>query len=393
MATLEELRAQIGDRNDDLLARIEAFLQETGETGLPQLQDLTREKEELLEGIERDKEEGDALLHRINEDPDAPNVFRVGARVLRFEDFMGRVTDYVQSELPQRIERAVNEAGGGQFDEETVNAMREMRVKRQEELRKIGVLQQRTSKRAKEMREGPRIEPGELGAKSRIAKGAMDGMDEETQRTLESAEKAKKKKETLLRRVKDLRHEKCKLQAELLEEKHKNEKAMNALKARIRQAELANTRDIRLCQQLNTGNAALTTNANILLGQLNVEHYGVAGAPNERALLTMIKEGPKGPRPGEENGDGQNVNFNPNDLWRELFEKKTVKSPSGEQHVSPSFRELSRRQSVASVASGKQAGSQRNRDSIVRSEVDQSRDGNQSASRVQSVKAESVKDR
>lgn len=285
-----ELQTLINSRNAEVNSRIASFLQEKGEVSMPTLQALTEEKANLMQAIQETRDESNAVVEQLRNDSGALSLFSLGARVGRIEDFVTRAAYYVQNELPQEVKQKI-ENEYQQQDIEKSKIVAELQAKRDEELRTISVLQQRTSKRAAEMRNGPRNERGELGAKSRVAKLKQDRIDPKTEETKEYIGKAKCKKAELSKLLKELRLENSKLQAELLDEKHKNEKSVTKLNAGIRHAEIANTRDMRLCEQLNTGNAALTTNVQILLGQLNIEHYGISGAPEERELLTLLKNG------------------------------------------------------------------------------------------------------
>ncbi|RNF13035.1 putative OSM3-like kinesin [Trypanosoma conorhini] len=286
---LEELEAELRARNEALSSRIQSLLTESGDSELPELHVLREDRVRLIEEIQHNKDEGDALLLQVEGNGEVASLYRVAARVQRFEEFADRANNYVKTVLPNEIER-IAEADRLHSDDEVAAYIKDLQTKREGELKKIALLKERTAKRAQDMRNGPRVEHGELNALSRVTKAKEEELDKETRDTQAYTDEAKAKKCELLAKIKELRQAKSKLQAELLDNKHKNEKLVNGIKTRIRHAELSNTRDVRVCQQLNVGNAALTTNAQTLLGQLNVEHYGIEGAPSENALLTMRKE-------------------------------------------------------------------------------------------------------
>ncbi|KEG14127.1 putative OSM3-like kinesin [Trypanosoma grayi] len=302
---LEELQSQINVRNAALQARLDSVMGETGETELPQLEELKEERVRLMRDIQHHKDEGDAKLVQIEAHEGASAMYRVAARVQRFEDFANHAAEYVEKELPEEINR-VAEADKRHSEDEVAAYIADLQSERAEELRKINVLKERTAKRAKEIRNGPRVEHEEVTANSRAMKPKEDEIDRETKETMNYTDEAKSTKGELVAKIKKLRQEKSKLQVSLLDAKHKSEKEIHELEASIRRAEIANTRDVRLCQQLNTGNAALTTNAQILLGQLNVEHYGVEGGPTEKMLINMRQEEAKTVVAAAENGNKTN---------------------------------------------------------------------------------------
>ncbi|RNF11112.1 putative OSM3-like kinesin [Trypanosoma rangeli] len=369
VARLEELETELRTRKEALSSRIQSLLNESGDSELPQLHVLREDRVRLMEEIQHNKDEGDALLLQGEGNGKAALLYRVAARVQRFEEFVGRAEDYVKAVLPEEIER-IAESDKLHSEDEVAAYINELQVKREEELRKIALLKERTAKRAQDMRNGPRVEHGELNAYSRVAKAKEEELDKETKEMQEYTDAAKIKKSVLLAKIKELRQAKSKLQVELLDNKHKNEKIVNDIKIRIRHAELSNTRDIRVCQQLNTGNAALTTNAQTLLGQLNVEHYGIEGAPSDHALLTMRKEEKKralaavASNHNNNNGSSQAADGEVDVNSKGAYKRHSTQNSNG---------------SKPPMAAFKRTESQRNREAAVLSSMSQRREGGSSA--------------
>ncbi|KAF8283959.1 hypothetical protein TcBrA4_0058850 [Trypanosoma cruzi] len=367
---LEELQAELLSRQNALSSRIQSILSETGEKELPELQVLSEGRVQLIKEIQHTKDEGDALLLQVEGNGEAASMYRVAARVQRFEEFANRANEYVKNVLPEEIER-VADADRHHSDDEVAAYIKELQAKREEELRKIGMLKERTTKRANDLRNGPRVENGELNALCRVSRAKEEELDKETKETQEYVDEARLKKADLIAKIKELRQAKSKIQVELLDTKHKNEKKVNEMKARIRHAELANKRDIRVCQQLNTTNAALTTNAQTLLGQLNVEHYGIEGAPSEKALITMRKEEERRAAAALANGRGNNNNGShpAGNETDGLCPGRDTGNFNGDTSA-PSSRRQSNQQNPA-LAAIQRTASQRSRDASQKADLDQ----------------------
>ncbi|ORC91587.1 putative OSM3-like kinesin [Trypanosoma theileri] len=382
---LEELQAQLRTRKEALRTRVDALLKEAGDSELPPLEALREERMRLIREVQHHKDDGDAMALQIESNEDAAAVYRVAARVQRFEYFADSVETYVEKELPEEIAQ-VAAHDKNHSEDEVAAYITELQEKREAELKKINNLQERTAKRAQDLRNGPKLEQGEVNAHSRSMKAKEEELDKETKDTIEYTSEVRNEKQELLAKVKTLRQEKSKLQAELLDEKHKGEKAINDLKSRIRHAEMTNTRDTRRCQELNSSNAALTTNAQILMGQLNVEHYGVDGAPSEKKLLQERKSEERraakqlAQQPEEENHhhqeteDGHSSHNNHTPYHR----NETGNSVAAGSGIS------SRRQSAAAkppLVALKHTESQLNREAALRAEVGHRREEEVSAAR------------
>ncbi|EKF29959.1 OSM3-like kinesin, putative [Trypanosoma cruzi marinkellei] len=376
---LEELQAEVLSRQNALSSRIQSILSETGDKELPELQVLSDDRVQLIKEIQHTKDEGDALLLQVEGNAEAASMYRVAARVQRFEEFANRANEYVKNVLPEEIER-VADADRHHSDDEVAAYIKELQAKREEELRKIGLLKERTTKRANDLRNGPRVENGELNALCRVSRAKEEEPDKETRETQEYVDEARLKKVDLIAKIKELRQAKSKLQVELLDTKHKNEKKVNEMKARIRHAELANKRDIRVCQQLNTTNAALTTNAQTLLGQLNVEHYGIEGAPSEKALITMRKEEERRAAAALANGRGNNNNNGSHPAGNEpegLCPRGDTGNFNGDASAESSRRHSN--QQNPALAELQQTASQRSRDASQKADLYQRRQSGQSS--------------
>ncbi|KAF5224174.1 hypothetical protein TcYC6_0072640 [Trypanosoma cruzi] len=376
---LEELQAELLSRQNALSSRIQSILSETGEKELPELQVLSEDRAQLIKEIQHTKDEGDALLLQVEGNGEAASMYRVAARVQRFEEFANRANEYVKNVLPEEIER-VADADRHHSDDEVAAYIKELQAKREEELRKIGILKERTTKRANDLRNGPRVENGELNALCRVSRAKEEELDKETKETQEYVDEARLKKADLIAKIRELRQAKSKLQVELLDTKHKNEKKVNEMKARIRHAELANKRDIRVCQQLNTTNAALTTNAQTLLGQLNVEHYGIEGAPSEKALITMRKEEERRAAAALANGRGNNNNNGSHPAGNEtegLCPRRDTGNFNGDASAASSRRQSN--QQNTGLAAMQRTASQRSRDASQKADLDQRRQSGQSS--------------
>ncbi|KAH9593160.1 hypothetical protein LSM04_005812 [Trypanosoma melophagium] len=395
---LEELQAQLRARKEALRTRVDTLLREAGDSELPPLEGLREERIRLLQEVQHYKDDGDAMTLQIESNEEAAAVYRVAARVQRFECFADAAENYVEKDLPEEMAK-VAATDKNHSEDEVAAYITELQEKREAELKKISALRERTAKRAEDIRNGPKLEQGETNPRCRTMKGKEDEVDKETKEMMDYTSEVRGEKEELLAKVKKLRQERSKLQAELLDEKHKSEKTINDLKSRIRAAEMANTRDTRRCQELNTSNAALTTNAQILMGQLNVEHYGLEGGPTEKQLLKARKEEASRAAKQEANKqnhhdegkDHQNHNHSNHSCHQQSedgYNGNNNRTPFQRNETGTSCGQgsgiSSRRQSISAkppLVALKRTESQRNREAAVRAEVDHRREEEGSAVR------------
>ncbi|EAN79232.1 hypothetical protein, conserved [Trypanosoma brucei brucei TREU927] len=271
--TIEELQNQLDARRARLQSRINALLRAGGDENLPHLDELHLERLRLMQTTTELRESCSDVKQEVEEQHGAHLVYPLAARVQRLEGFAQRAAAYVVDELPAEMENLA--AADKIHSKEEIAAYGvELQKTLEGEHRSIEALRQRTARCAREIRNGPRIIRGEPLAGTRFTRAQTQEVPDELRDTLAYTDEAKINNTELVLRVRELRKVRKELQMQVREEKQRTEKEITKLKINIRSMELANKRDASICQRLNVTNAALTTNAQTLLGQLNVEHFG-----------------------------------------------------------------------------------------------------------------------
>ncbi|KAG5495219.1 hypothetical protein JKF63_02274 [Porcisia hertigi] len=250
---------------------------------LPSLEELRLERARLSEQVRHHKDEQDSLALDIEGLPGAAEVYQLAARVQRLEHFAKRASEYVKDALPQEIEKTIEE-DRRQSSAELVAYIEELQNKRARILKKVTVAQESISRR----RAGNAI-----GGK----RDSQDSLSPLEAEEVAHTEENKGESVVLHEKIMKFRSIRTQLQIETVKQKSESEKMEESMRRSIRNAELANSRDARQCREMNTHNAALTTTAQLLMDQLNVEHYGFDGAPTSKQLLEDRKRREATPEP------------------------------------------------------------------------------------------------
>lgn len=230
---------------------------------LPSLQELREERVRLTEQIRHHKDEQDSLALDIESQEGTAEVYQIAARVQRFEHFAAHAYSYVNETLPAEIEQII-EADAKHSEEEVASYVQDLQKRRERVVNSIAAAQH--------------------PAKRKNTDEAVP-LDDDTKKSLAHAQENESEATTLSEKLKKYRAIKTKLQSDIMKEKCDGKKTLDGIEARIKSAQLANARDARLCKELNSGNAALTTNAQMLMSQLNDEHYGIDNAPTAQQLI------------------------------------------------------------------------------------------------------------
>lgn len=343
---LENRRAEQAQRTRQIMAEHDF----AGET-LPSLQELREERVRLTEQTRHHKDEQDSLTLDIEGQEGATQVYQVAARVQRYEHFAARSHTYVQEQLPLEIEQVIEE-DQRHSEEEVAAYIQELQTRRENTLKKVSAVQQRSTKKGKATETSDDLHQD----------------DEETRRVIEHAEANVNESQTLSEKVKKFRALKTKLSTEIVREKRDSKNTEQQLNARIKNAELSNARDARQCKELNSGNAALTSNAQLLMSQLNIEHYGMDNAPTKAQLIEDRKAREATPELTPAN---------------EESERRSRRSKANADSVS-----VSSRQSRPPLVASKPTASQKSRDVATKQEREERRSSevaSHSSSRRQSL--------
>lgn len=392
-AHLEELRAAHHDRVRAMLGDSEDYSADN----LPSVDQLRQERVRLSEEIRHHKDEQDSLALDIENQEGASDVYQLAARVQRFEHFAAHCSSYVEQSLASDVEKLI-ESDQRQSEEEIAAYIKELQGKREAALGRINQMQQRSGKMsAASKQRATAVEPFDENAKKSI-QHTLDNEDE----NLELSEKTKK-----------FRAMKTKLQADIVQQKHDAKKEEEQVKISIKNAELANARDARMCKELNNQNATITTSAQLLLNQLNVEHYGIDNAPTAKEIAAARKAREATPPPTPKDADGQSVGsraqsqgsrqpslakpplvaLKPTEAQRAREEanrnEREEMSVSRTRHETSSYQS-SRRQSLAKppLVASKPTEAQRIREEANRNERDEQQSGSRQRSRGMSISSD-----
>lgn len=250
---------------------------------MPSLQELRSERMRLSEQVRHHKDEQDSLALDIEGQEGAAELYQVAARVQRLEHFANRAETYVDETLPQEIEKTV-EDDRHQSNMELCAYIQELQSKRSNTLKKVVASQETMNKK---------------NQRANGAAGAAKAEEEDPleRQAIEHTMENKDESVVLQQKIRKFRSMKTKLQSDIVKEKTDAKKMEETMRTRIRNGELANARDGRQCKELNTRNAAVTTNAQLLMDQLNVQHYGFDNAPSTKQLLQDRKDRIATPEP------------------------------------------------------------------------------------------------
>lgn len=242
---------------------------------MPSLEKLTEERVRLSEQVRHHKDEQDSLALDIEGLDGSSEVYQLGARVQRIEHFVAHAETYTKQSLPGDIQNLVEEDRRASVKE--VGAyIQELQNKRSNTLKRVAAAQENSMKRSNKADATARDEDDKLDPiDAKAAEHAVQNRDESV---------------VLAEKIKKFRSMRTKLQSDIVKEKHDTKKMEETMQISIRNAELVNSRDARLCKDINDRNAAFTTHAQLLMGQLNVEHYGMSGAPTAKQMIEYRKQ-------------------------------------------------------------------------------------------------------
>nr|CAJ2479974.1 unnamed protein product [Leishmania braziliensis] len=244
---------------------------------LMSVEELTAERVRLAELVRHHKDEQDSLALDIEGLTGAGDVYQLAARVQRLEHFVKCASQYVNDTLPQTIETMVKE-DRRQSNQELCDYIQDLQEKRADMLKKIAASQEIMNKR--KQRQKAHV----------VAAVKQKDEDPMTAKAEEHTHENKEEYVALQQKIRKLCSMRTKLQSDIMKEKKSSKKMEERMLARIRNLELDNARDARMCKELNNRNAAFTTNSQLLIDQLNVEHYGIGNAPTTKKLMEERKQ-------------------------------------------------------------------------------------------------------
>lgn len=330
---------------------------------MPSLEELRSERVRLSEQVRHHKDEQDSLALDIEGQEGAAELYQTAARVQRLEHFANRAEQYTEQTLPEEIEKTVEE-DRHQSNAELCAYIQELQNKRSTALKKVVASQENQGKK------NQRKPAGKKGA----AEAPIED-DEEDKKAIAHTKENKDESQALAEKIRKFRSMKTKLQSDIVKEKADSKKSEESMRTRIRAAELANARDARQCKEKNDRNAAVTTNSQLLMDQLNVEHYGFDNAPTTKQLLQDRKdrEATPPPTPVERaygrNGSGASVGSRQSHTNSVNSRQRAGKPP---------------------MVALKRTASQTNRDAAIREEASASRRRDSDAASYQSSRRQSL---
>ncbi|KAG5469528.1 hypothetical protein LSCM1_02751 [Leishmania martiniquensis] len=275
-----EAKAQLEEARASHERRVQEIAQDSlgcDINSIPSLEELRRERTRLTEEVRHHKDEQDSLALDIEGLEGAADVYQLAARVQRLEHFVKRAMQYVEETLPLEVEKTVEE-DRYQSNLELCAYIQGLQKRRTNTLQKIAAVQEMMNKR------------------SRLQSAFDEAVDKPENEDPMEAKAAKHTQENkdecavLHQKIRKFRSMVTKLQIDIAKESKESKKMEDRMCACIRNVELANARDARLCKELNSRNSAVTTNSQLLMDQLNVEHYGFDSTLKTRQLLEDIKD-------------------------------------------------------------------------------------------------------
>jgi hypothetical protein len=231
-------------------------------------------------------------------------VLVIAARVNRLEKFCARAEEWIAGPLTRDVEAAIA-SEEKEAESQIASVALEILQKRKEQLASINELKSRVAARAAAIRRGHQKEPvrkidgfefvstEQVEALERnVSPRPLDGdrRDEETHDLIMFNDEVCERLNTLHGKLRHLTALRGKLQTECLRQRHETARDETLLKNSIRQTELQIARDIRFGNQLNATNASLVSTLQLLMGQLNVEHYGMLGGPASMELAKLQEQ-------------------------------------------------------------------------------------------------------
>ena len=285
---LDDLKRQIGERKARQQFLEQELAKYPSQEELQIQQQATTRAEEEKETALQASEQRLAGLRKVED-----RVLTIAARVNRLEQFCKRAEDWIEGPLTKDVDDAIAHEER-ESEQQVAQVIQQILAKRDEQLSSIHELKQRVALRAAAIRRGHQKEPVrkmdgfeyvsteqvealERNVSPRPQEG--DRLDEETHDLLAFNVEVHDRLETLQSKVRRLTALRSKLQMDCLRQRHETRRDETLLTNAIRQTDLQIARDNRFSDQLNATNASLVSTLQLLMGQLNVEHYGVLGGP------------------------------------------------------------------------------------------------------------------
>jgi hypothetical protein len=360
-AEYHRLKAEI----DAARARREARVREvTHGKAMPSLEELRDERVRLSEQVRHHKDEQDSLALDIEGQEGAAEVYQMAARVQRLEHFANRAEEYADKTLPEEIEKTVEE-DRHQSNAELCAYIQELQNKRSTALKKVVASQENQCKKSQRQQ-----------ANKKNSAAAAEEEDPEEKKAVEHTKENKDESEVLAEKIRKFRSMKTKLLSDIVKEKADSRKMEDSMRTRIRAAELANARDARQCKEKNDHNAAVTTNSQLLMDQLNVEHYGFDNAPTTKQLLQDRKDREATPPPTPIN--------------ERAYGRHGSEASNGSKKSHTNSVCSRQRAAKPPMVALKRTESQTNRDNAIREEVSASRRRDSDAASYQSSRRQSL---
>ncbi|CAD2215588.1 hypothetical protein AGDE_05726 [Angomonas deanei] len=270
---IERLRAEIAERRAALDQQVKNIMDdEVKAEDIPPLEELQSTRVKLSEQVRHHKDEQDALELDLENNETNQEAYQLAVRVQRLAIFADRSAGYTENELTAEVEEVIAQ-DQRQSEEEVAAYIQELQAKREATLNRIANVQERSTKSA-----------------AKQGEAQEEPIDEEQQKSIQHAVSNVDEATTLSEKIKKFRALKTKLQGEVGRARREAKQSEDSMASRIRNAELTNARNTRQIKEINSKNAILTTNAQMLLNQLNVEHYGMDNAPTAKQIAQERRE-------------------------------------------------------------------------------------------------------
>jgi len=258
----------------------------------PSVDELNKKNEQLAKQLEEQKQKLSTAQTNLSQLKSLEErVMTVAGRVQRLEAFCARSESWIRDTLAKDVEASIT-AEEQESEARILAVVKKLQARRDEQLQHIYNLKEKVREKATLMKRGGHKDPvhevdgfelvetlqsqhNERAVTSRAEGHAdyetmeLDSFNKEVQGELE----------TLQEKLKKLVKHRSMVQVEATTLRQKNKREEQMLLASIRQLDLQIARDQRLVGQLNTSNASLTSTLQMVMSQLNLEHYGAQGGP------------------------------------------------------------------------------------------------------------------
>lgn len=299
-AKVEELRRQVEERKRRQ-AELEAAI-----ARFPSREEIARTHEEVQANLEHTRKELENTIEQIEplREPEE-RAYQLCARLHKLESYCQKAEDWAENVLRKNVEDDI--AQEQQQSEADVAAyIEQLQQRREESLEKLIALRDRVRTRAADLRRGHHRDPmkKESGAFELVNTTQVNNMersasprpqdfeeiDDNTYEISVFNDQLNDELNTLQARLRRLQKTRSRYQRELMMYKSDSKKDIASLENSIRQTEQRIARDQRLIQQLHASNGALVSTLQMVMSQLNVEHYGTLLGPTAIENATKRQE-------------------------------------------------------------------------------------------------------